>query len=293
MPGLVIAGTEVPVPGRIVTNFNDDPRLKAAREDGRKRPRTAVTMIVPHTTKGIWPMRICEDPSPDLGKELDVAKFWATSKRSSGTQLVIDTDGSIGCLADLKYWASYSIGIHLANMKSINIELYQLSDGTVYRDTINSAADVIDLLCTHQFLIQRQYCNVWRPGDRARRLELGGKDYTGVAGHRDFTHRRGRGDAGDEIGDELARRGFEGFDPYTRQDLVVWADRQKDLNEWARSAGREDLTVVEDGVAGLKTRRLLKARGFAFGQWTLGTVDDPSLVAAEPDCAKCCPVCCE
>jgi len=268
MPGIVIAGWEVDVRNRTVTNFNDDPRLKAAREDGYARPSTWVRQVILHTTKGKVG-DVIETPGPNLGKEFDVAKYWSGSKKSSGTQLVVDTDGSIGCLADLRKWASFHAGNRGINQTSIGIELYQiLKNGkySIYRDTIDGAADLCEVLA-EQFGIMKQLHLPWTSSTRPARLLRGGADCTGFFGHRDVTWQRGEGDPGNQIIEELLNRGWEGFDFGSNEDIIVWKERQ----EWINTQG---FNIVVDGVPGHTTRKALAKLGYKRGQWVHPPVID-------------------
>ena len=119
MPGLVIRGQEIQIPGLAVANYYDDPALTqrvglTSDDDGRPRADDApVTLIVLHTTKGF------PDPQhPSAAQKLApggrhagagpaAAAFWAGSPLQSGAPLVIDGDGGVSCLADLQRTIGY------------------------------------------------------------------------------------------------------------------------------------------------------------------------------------------
>mgnify|MGYP001569737073 FL=1 len=263
MPGLIINGREVPVPGRKVVNFLDDPRLTLKiPEDGRHRAADApVSLIVLHTTKGIPGGKdkrsqvIREGLGPDIGAELRVAKFWSTSDLQSGAPIVVDFDGSIGCLADLQTDMGYHA--RLMNTRSVGIEIYQGAGAELYRGQLDAVADLVDVL-TAEFGIQRQMPDRYRGA--LRRLSTGAADFVGVVGHRDGDNNRGLGDPGDAVFDVLAARGYERFNLVTLQDRAVWRDRQVRIN-----ARGHRLTV--DGLPGKKTRDALAAIGYRHGLW--------------------------
>lgn len=262
MPGLIIDGTEIEVEGLSIRNWNDDRRLRRGSEDGRWRRTRWVRSIVCHTTKGIpggrtyTPQNVRAGTGPDLGKEFDIARFWSGTKRQSGAHLIIDTDGSIGCLADLLLEEMFHAGNRHMNTNSVGIENYQLADGSLYESTLDACVALCDALCIH-FGIQRQ---VHRPylGRPVRRLQAHGNDCVGVFGHRDISTRRGPGDPGDALLCRLIDAGYEEFDFETGEDLAVWKERQSLLD------------VKDDGIPGPVTRHALEEAGFRHGIWTLG-----------------------
>lgn len=270
---LLIDGREYPVDDLVVTTYVDDPRLKRGREDGRRRPKTRVTKIVNHSTKGIpgggnrTPQRLREG-GVDRGKEFDVAKFWSTSPGSSGAHTVVDTDGSVGQVADLQLVMMFHATV--VNETSVGNELFQLADGSLYEETVHAGVRLVKHQCL-AFGIPMQLHHPYRgPVDR---LMDGGRDCYGVFGHRDITHRRGPGDPGDLLINLLIAEGFEVFDFSAGEDRRVWAKRQRELG------------VLEDGLPGPITMQALRERGFAHGQWALGE-------GSFNQCNGCCPVHC-
>lgn len=254
---LVIDGKSVPVPHRIVTSYRDDPRISLKTpEDGRAHRAHPVQLIVVHTTKGIpggrdkRPQVIRPGYGPNLGAELRVAKFWSSSDLQSGAHLVVDFDGSIGCLTDLATTVAYHA--KAMNARSVGIEIYQGGDAELYAGQLEATADLIDVLTSH-FGIQRQIPDRYR--GPLPRLQRGGDDFYGVVGHRDGDDNRGLGDPGDAIFDVLARRGYERYNLAAGADLLMWKERQRNLD------GR--LTV--DGIPGPATVRALRAAGYRHG----------------------------
>lgn len=264
MPGLIINDKEVLVPGLKILNWRDDKRLARGPEDGTRRNTKWVRNIILHTTKGIPGGKLSHVPQKivpggrDMGKEFSVAKFWSGDPRQSGAHIVIDTDGSIGCLADLKTIAMYHAGNRSLNHTSIGIEIYQLGDGTIYQDSLDACVKLVEFLCRH-FGIQRQIHWPYR-GRPTKRLQAGGSRSVGVFGHRDLTRRRGKGDPGDAIMEQLMAVGFESFDLDQNEDKNVWKQRQ------------EDLGLKPDGVPGPHTVEVLKENNYLYGLWTLGRV---------------------
>lgn len=268
----IIDGQKVAAPkDLVVTNYQDDKRLRlrigqlGGGNDGARRRTRWIRSIVLHTTKGIpggpdqRPQKIIPRLGPDRGKEFDVAKFWATSTKSAGAALVVDSDGSVGQLHDLVTEAAYHTG-NAVNDLSIGIEIYQGSDAELYLGQLDKTADLVDFL-TATFGIQRQIPHKYL-GPIDRLDHGGGADCVGVFGHRDITDRRGAGDPGDAIMDVLAVRGYERFDFQSGEDLRVWASRQKILGDG----------MTADGVPGPVTVGRLKVRGYDHGLWTSGSI---------------------
>lgn len=265
MPGLIINRTSVLVPGRTVTNYTEDPRLALKLpEDGRRRPPgSRVQLIVLHTTKGIPGGKdkraqvIRPGLGPDLGAEARVARFWSSSDLQSGAHLVVDFDGSIGCLADLADVCAYHA--KAMNARSVGIEIYQGSDAELYHGQLEAAADLVDVL-TEAFGIQRQIPDRYR-GPLAR-LTSGGADVWGVVGHRDGDDNRGLGDPGDAIFNVLAERGYDRLNFATDEDRAVWRARQRQLN------AEHDAGLVVDGIPGPATvAAIAAATGRPGGIW--------------------------
>lgn len=264
MPGLIINGKEVTVPGRKVVNYKDDPKLKLKLpEDGRSRAADAVVdKIVLHTTKGIpggrdtRPQLILDGLGPDSDAEHRTASWWSTSDKQSGAHGVIDFDGSIGWLADGQLVTCYHA--RALNKSSVGLEIYQGAKAELYLGQLAAVADLLDVL-TATFGIQRQIPDKYR--GPLQRLMSGGDDYTGVCGHRDGDDNRGFGDPGDAVLDVLAARGYERFNIRDGQDREVWRQRQAQLNK-THKAG-----LVIDGIPGRKTRDALAKAGYKHGLW--------------------------
>lgn len=282
MPGLIIGGKEVEVPGVTVRNYKDEPKLalRVKRPDGgndgetpRKYP---VSLVVLHTTKGIpgGSDKTPQTMKPGFGPDTDAVdrtiRYWSTDPKPSGAHLVIDADGMVGCLADLKEVCAYHAGDHGVNHRSVGIEIYQFGDASLYEGQLDVAVKVVDVL-TAQFGIQRQiptkYLNKPAP-----RLDEGGKDCMGVVGHRDVSNNRGFGDPGDLIFQKLEKAGYERLDFYTGKDLEVWKSRQKEL------ADKTGLHLTIDGVPGPGTRAALTQLGYKHGLWML----PPEATVASP-----------
>ena len=263
MSGLIIDGTEHLVEGLDVINWRDDQRLVRSREDGRLRKTRWVRMQINHTTKGI-PGGKRKEPQTllpggvDGGKEFHVAAFWSNSPKQSGAHTVIDTDGSIGQLADLLTTAMYHAGS--VNEYSIGHEIYQLSSGGIYESTLRACVAMNLAICKLfgiQFQIHRPY-----KGKPFKRLSKGGKDCVGIFGHHDQTNNRGPGDPGEFIKDMLVEAGAEEFDFGRNEDIAVWKERQ------------DELGLVADGIPGPQTVQALKAVGYDSGIWALGKVHE-------------------
>jgi hypothetical protein len=260
--GLIMDGRVVPVPGRRVVSWKDDPlvRLKMS-EDGRRRsPIAKVRQVIIHTTRGIpgGKDKRAQVIRPGLGpstwSRLNLAKMWADDDRNSGAHYVVDFDGTIYALADAVTELTYHATT--ANPVSVGIEIKQGGDAELYAEQLEAVADLVDVL-TLELGIQRQIPSRYRhrPFERLAEMGGGGRDVVGVFGHRDQTARRGAGDPGDEIYAVLARRGYERLDFEAGEDLLRWKERQAILK------------VPADGVPGPATTAALARRGFKGGLW--------------------------
>ena len=264
MPGLIIDGRVVPVPGRRVISWHDDPlvRLKMP-EYGRRRPPIAnVRQVIIHTTRGIpggTDLRkqvIRPGAGPGTWKRLNLARMWADDDRNSGAHYVVDFDTTIYALADAVREMTYHATA--ANPMSVGIEIKQGGDAELYAEQLEAVADLVDVL-TLELGIQRQIPSRYRGKPFARLSEGGGggRDVVGVFGHRDQTARRGAGDPGGAIYEVLAARRYERFDFDAGEDLVRWAERQAIMR------------IAADGVPGPATTAALAARGHRGGLWVL------------------------
>src|SRR5262245_30881382 len=142
MPGLIIDGAEVEVPGLAVSNWNDNPRFRLrigqpnGANDGRKRKTRWVRQIILHTTKGIpggkdhRPQKVLPGVGPVGTQAEGVARWWSVSELCSGAHLVCDFDGSWLCLADLAAECAYHATT--VNDVSIGIEICQGGDAEIY-----------------------------------------------------------------------------------------------------------------------------------------------------------------
>ncbi len=274
MSGLIIGGKSVEVPGLTITNFLDDKRLRRGSEDGKKSKGRWVKQVIIHTTKGIPGGKIKTPQHVKIGganldKEFNTAAYWRNDPKSSGAHLVIDADGSIGCLADLADEVMYHAGQSSVNNSSIGIEMFQLSDGGIYEATLLACIKLCNAL-SEIFGIQRQ---IHMPYSKKaiKRLNTGGKDCIGFFGHRDVSNNRGFGDPGDIIMDMLASAGYERYDFSRNQDLTMWKNRQTMLG------------AAPDGIPGPNTVRALEAGGFPHGLWVLGDkVLIPEIAVLDP-----------
>lgn len=274
MSGLLIGGKEVVVPELVILNQNDDVRLKLGKEDAKKRT-SSIRQIILHSTRGIpggqikIPQYIKPGGGGDLGREFITSQYWLKDPKSSAAPLIIDADGSIGCICDLLEYATYHAAQKDVNASSIGIEMYQLSDGGIYQATLDSCVKLVNAL-TEIFWIQRQVHLPYKKGP-IKRLSSGGRDCVGVFGHRDVSGNRGLGDPGDIIMEMLVQAGYEKFDFSKNQDLHVWNDRQISLG------------IKPDGVPGSETFKALQKAGYIKGLWALGKEVRAEVVAVTPD----------
>lgn len=269
MPGLLIDGRLVDVPGVDVIAPGEQPWATLSPRDYQRRPTTWIQMIVLHTTKGKWPQHF-KPGAGAPGKGKAVADFWRGDPVHSAAQLVVDRDGTIACLCDLVRHEAYHATT--SNPYSVGIEMYQESDGGIYEATLRSAVQLVLTLCD-VLGIPLQIPAAYHGRIIERLLHGGGHDVVGVIGHRDqawmfpewmsddaarakYPHgyaSRGRGDPGDEIFARLRAAGAMPVDFDAREDLAYWRPVQ-------RALGLED-----DGVCGPKTAAALRRAGLWSG----------------------------
>jgi hypothetical protein len=274
MPGLIIDGKEVEVPGVSIRNFKDDPKLalRVGKPDGANDggARTLpVTLVVLHTTKGIpggsdkreQVIKPGFGPNTDAGNR--TATYWSTDPTASGAHIVVDHNGNVVCLADLKTTCAYHAGQYEVNLRSAGIEIFQGSGAEMYEGQLDVVRKVVDVI-TSYFGIQRQIPDYYRNNTPIPRLQsLGGRNLFGVVGHRDVSDQRGKGDPGDAIMEVLAKNGYERFDFFTSKDIETWKGRQTDI------AAKLNRSMSIDGIPGAQTTAALKELGYQDGLWTL------------------------
>jgi hypothetical protein len=263
--GVIIDGKDEGVPGLTIENWIANPgvpRLKRG-EDCRQRFTRWVRGIVLHTTRGIpggsdhRAQLIKPGLGPDRKGDLGTARFWATSAVQAGAHLVVDFDGSMICLADLRLEVSFHAGE--VNEVTMGIEIFQGADAELYQGQLDAVVRLVDFL-TRRFKIQRQFHSPYKKGP-VPRIAVGALDVVGLYGHRDVTTNRGNGDPGDAIFQTLASAGYESFDFALDEDKTTWRQRQEQLN----TDFGVGLTV--DGVPGQKTAAALIASGRPSGLW--------------------------
>lgn len=255
---LIVAGSSVEVPGLEIRSWKDDPKLKLATGDYRKRPDTWVRGIILHTTKGIpgGPDRRPQDIQPGLGPDTKrderLPEMWSLDARNAGAHLIVDHDASIVCAADLQWHAALHAGN--VNNVTVGIEIYQDSKARLYEGQLEAVVTLVDFL-TRLFSIQRQLH--WPYGRQALKRGLKhGIDMVGVFGHRDVSNNRGEGDPGNRIMEMLRDAGYESFNFAHDEDKETWKGRQ------------EALDLLPDGVPGPKTAAaIVKAGKSPIGLW--------------------------
>jgi len=274
MPGLVVNGQQIVVPGLNVTSWLDDPALRlqiAPRPDGQRDgaprdPNIWVRSIVVHTTGGIPGGKNLRPQTikPGLGRGTDAGRrevhWWSSPKQQAGAGLIVDFDAKIYCTADvireITFHAPPVSGI------SVGIEIAQGVDGSLYDGQLGAVVVLIDAL-TRILGIQRQFHWPYHKGPIAR-LVKGGEDVVGVYGHRDASSSRGLGDPGDAIFGQLRAAGYEAWDFAADADKAAWKPRQAALGQG------------QDGIPGRLTTRALKAAGKPQGMWVPRPGDVPS-----------------
>lgn len=261
---MIVGGIPVAIPGIEVVNFVDDPRLKLSLQDGRRRKREDVTLLVAHSTLGApdrdfpHPQTLLEGRGPSTAAGVATNEMWAHDGRCAGAHAVVDHDGVWYQLCDLDTWESYNATT--VNDRAIGVEIKQgRAQSEFYVEQFHSTAVGCDWITAYESSIQRMIPKGYK-NRPCKRLAAGARDFYGVIGHRDQSDNRGAGDPGDLFMAELATRGYEEFDIDAGEDLDVWRARQR----WLGLDAAE-----QDGVPGKRTRAFLRGLGFACGLWVL------------------------
>lgn len=263
MKGLLINGQYFSVDGLNVYAPGELPFIMLDPGDRMMRTESWIRQIIIHTTKGIWPQHIIPGVGP-AGKGKVVADFWRNDPNHSAAQIVIDCNGDVYCLCDLRKFAAYHATT--ANNVSIGIEMYQMNDGGIYEATLISCVKLIRALCRF-FKIPYQGCK--RPYNRLPLKRMitktngtWGADCVGVFGHRDnawdfkkLLSTRGQGDPGDLIFDALFKDGMAAFDYTLNADLTFWTNLQKQMND-------KGAAITVDGICGPSTYNTALRLGF-------------------------------
>lgn len=256
MPGLLYNGKLYPVPGVEVISPGDKPWCKLEPEDRYVRPSPWIRQITVHTTKGKWPQHVKPGKGPD-GRDERFALFLKEDKSNCATPLIVDSDGSVACLCDLKYYTYHNSNFKL-NQISVGIEIYQEADGGIYEAALESAVKLILTLCD---ILGIPFQGSLEPYRNApiRRLELGDTNIVGVFGHREITHSRGYGDPGEDVMGRLYKAGMMRFNINTKAELNYWKMVQMELN------AKYGLKLTCDGVCGPGTVKVLRDLGLWNG----------------------------
>jgi hypothetical protein len=247
MPGLIIDGRIEAGPDVPILNYKDHPELKLVPGHSmRARNTRHIQMVVAHNTKNI-PLSVRSGAGRYSAIGERVTRFWTTNPAPAGAHIVVDHDGTITCHADLLQDAAYHAGT--LNERSIGIEIYEDSDGTVYEVQIENTIKLIDWLCV-RFGIQRQF-----PGDGGvvKRLAGGGRDCYGVIGHcHNNPHKKY--DPSIVFFQYLKEAGYQEFCFAAEDDKAYWREFQIEHQ------------LAVDGIPGPETCDVIQAIvGFAGG----------------------------
>lgn len=279
MPGVILAGKSVQIPGVTVLNRADRAWCALGLDDYRPRRISRPHLIIDHTTSGKWPQRVIPGAGHP-GHAEQIAKMWSGFDRGggdrihSGAQILVDFDGTIYCLADLVTQAAYHA--EMANDASVGIEHCTTPDGSIYQATIDASVRLHLALCEPQNLSDglaipfQVHAAPYRNAPLARcetgaktkehdgRVQTDCSDLYGIIQHRDQTSERGRGDAGDALVQAMIAFGAEPMDMSRDEDLARGRARQEWLN---RRGGK----LKVDGLVGPAS--LAEARRQGFRRW--------------------------
>lgn len=261
--GLLLSGRLVPVPGLTIVppaSHSGPAWARLDRSDCTSRHEW-IRQVIVHTTGGRWPQPILPGQGPG-GEAARYADIWQTDPTHSAAHLVVDSAGTVACLADLVECTAYHA--EASNRWSIGIEMVQGKDGSLHQATIDATARLVAAICDAIGIPEQMPRGPYHGAplrhmefvDAAGRRQIGGPGYVGVFGHRDNTSARGRGDPGDAIWTALAARGFEGLDYDSDEDLATGTRRQAVL-----VARGEQLAV--DGLIGPASLAAASRQGFA------------------------------
>jgi hypothetical protein len=254
--GLLVGGVVHPIDGVEVLNPLTTSWAKLGPEDYKMRRTSWVRQFIWHTTKGIWPQHVIPGAGPG-GKDKILADFFRGDPEHSASQLGIDDDGSIVCLCDLATIAAHHATV--SNDHSVGIEIYQRGDGGIYAVQLATVRKLGRALSSVFDVPYQVHTRPYGNAPLARMVVNGGLDCVGHFGHRDNTHRRGRGDPGDYVSAELRADDAESFDFLMREDINTWKRRQA----WLNAQGAK---LKVDGIAGPSTMRALRSLGLREGR---------------------------
>lgn len=273
MTGLLIGGKPIPVPGLNIispASAGGPSWCRLDRLDYTTR-RSWIRQVILHSTGGLWPQPIAPGAGPG-GECARYADIWQSDPQHSAAHLVVDSAGTVACLADLVTTTAYHA--EASNPWSIGIEMVQGRDGSLRQATLDATARLVAAICEAVGIPEQMPRGPYRgaPLDRMEQIaigggrrQLGGPSCVGVFGHRDNTSARGRGDPGDAIWTALAALGFEELDYHCDEDLEVGRARQRALNAEANRRGETWRPLVVDGLVGPAS--LARARQLGFAKW--------------------------
>lgn len=264
MSGLLIGGKLYEIDGLQIISPGQFKWAVLDARDYKFRTTSWIRQIVNHTTKGIWPQKVLPGKGA-CGRGKIVADFWRNDPEHSAAQIVIDNDGSVVCLCDLLKFAAHHATV--SNEWSIGIEIYQEAGGGIYQAALDTAVRLnlwlADFFGIPLFVPGKPYANA--PLKRMAVRETNA-DCVGIFGHRDNTHRRGRGDPGDEFFRLILLHGAMGVDYYALEDTTIGTRIQRYLNR------RYNSRLSEDGVLGPSSVNALRKNGLWFNGFITKTL---------------------
>lgn len=210
---LVVDGQRVETPGLETVSWLDDPHVPRVTDGRRRVPQAAraARAIVLHTVHGKLGPLSDKASVPSVRAER-YARYQATTTREVSWHLTVDTDGTIVQSADVATWTCWHATA--VNGWTVGIELVQESDGTLYRPQLAATVALCELLCARLGIERRVPARAGVPivGVVPRLTGTDGP-WSGVFGHRNQSHNRGKGDPGDHVFLALLAAGFAGVEP--------------------------------------------------------------------------------
>jgi hypothetical protein len=238
-------------------------RLRLGSSDCRPRQTRWVRLLMFHTTIGDEPQVVLPGAGKQGGAE-QLADFYASDPAHNGCHMCIDYDGSVACYADLLLDAAYHATS--VNETSIGVEIKQTAKLEIYQAQIATAAKLAHWVCDTMGIQKQMHWPYLGDTYAVARLAAGGRDCTGVIGHRDQTNQRGQGDPGDAVLLAIQASGFESFNFQLQDDKAAWHARQGQI-------GKEiGMTLDCDGIPGPATLSALRRAGYRNGIWMNGRV---------------------
>lgn len=209
---LIVNGSAIDSRGLEVYSWVDPPGSSGLIipqvKKGRKQTKEKVKACMIHTIFGKIGT-VTKLPKSSIQAER-MAIRQASGDREVSWHFTVDRDGTVIQSADPALWMCWHASS--ANGWSFGIEMVQDENGELNQACINATATLVEILCDVLSIPKiipvdqnGKILEVYKP-------KFSGKSgsWSGVLGHRNQTTNRGKGDPGNQIFEELMKRGFQG-----------------------------------------------------------------------------------